>query len=331
MSVYSDDYDSVTGDDRPRWIPESVRRFGGALLFLGLVGMMALWAYRLGTRDAGEVPIIRAMEGPSRFQPEDPGGSTAAHQGLEVNAVLAGRPAPEDAAAAQLAPQPGALVAEDGPQGMLEIATPAPRDAGLDAAMELQMPVADDPLAATPDPEPTPGSLAEGFLVEDPAAPDAEADAMAAAVAAAVAAVAAETPPAEAAAAAGPAPRSRPANLRPARPAAAPAATAAAAPAPAPTAAAPAAREASALPAGTRLVQLGAFDSEAVAREAWGRLAARYPDLLADKSLYVERTTANARVFYRLRVAGFSNTDQTRAMCEALRARGVDCIPVTLQ
>jgi cell division septation protein DedD len=222
---------------------------------------------------------------------------------------------------------------------MLEIATPAPRDAGLDAAMELQMPVADDPLAATPDPEPTPGSLAEGFLVEDPAAPDAaavdaadaEADAMAAAVAAAVAAVAAETPPAEAAAAAGPAPRSRPANLRPARPAAAPAATAAAAPAPAPAAAAPAAREASALPAGTRLVQLGAFDSEAVAREAWGRLAARYPDLLADKSLYVERTTANARVFYRLRVAGFSNTDQTRAMCEALRARGVDCIPVTLQ
>ncbi len=338
MSVYSDDYDSVTGDDRPRWIPESVRRFGGALLFLGLVGMMALWAYRLGTRDAGEVPIISAMEGPSRVQPEDPGGATAAHQGLEVNAVLAGRPAPEDAAAAQLAPQPGALVAEDGPQGMLEIATPAPRDAGLDAAMELQMPVADDPLAATPDPAPTPGSLAEGFLVEDPAAPDAastdaadaEADAMAAAVAAAVAAVAAESPPAEAAAAAEPAPRSRPANLRPARPAAAPAA-AAAAPAPAAAAPAPVTREATALPAGTRLVQLGAFDSEAVAREAWGRLAARNPDLLADKSLYVERTTANARVFYRLRVAGFSNTDQTRAMCEALRARGVDCIPVTLQ
>ena len=54
-------------------------------------------------------------------------------------------------------------------------------------------------------------------------------------------------------------------------------------------------------------------------------------DLLASKSLYVERATGNARVFYRLRVAGFENTDQTRRMCEALRARGVDCIPVTLQ
>ena len=82
---------------------------------------------------------------------------------------------------------------------------------------------------------------------------------------------------------------------------------------------------------GTRLVQLGAFDSEAITRKAWDQLVARNPDLLASKSLYIERTTANARVFYRLRVAGFTNTDQTREMCEALRARGIDCIPVTLQ
>ncbi|MCC0066097.1 MAG: hypothetical protein H6896_03550 [Rhodovulum sp.] len=36
-------------------------------------------------------------------------------------------------------------------------------------------------------------------------------------------------------------------------------------------------------------------------------------------------------MFYRLRVAGFENTEQTRVMCEALRARSIDCIPVTLQ
>ncbi len=56
---------------------------------------------------------------------------------------------------------------------------------------------------------------------------------------------------------------------------------------------------------GTRLVQLGAFDSEEITRKAWAQLVARNPDLLGSKSLYVERTTANARVFYRLRVAGF--------------------------
>jgi cobalamin biosynthesis Mg chelatase CobN len=92
-----------------------------------------------------------------------------------------------------------------------------------------------------------------------------------------------------------------------------------------------AAREVASVPRGARLVQLGAFDSEAVTRQAWNILTSRHGDLLGGKDLYVERTTSNARVFYRLRVAGFENTDQTRAMCEALRARGVDCIPVTLQ
>ena len=82
---------------------------------------------------------------------------------------------------------------------------------------------------------------------------------------------------------------------------------------------------------GTRLVQLGAFDSEEITRKAWAQLVARNNDLLATKSLYVERTTANARVFYRLRVAGFETAEQTRQMCEALRARSIDCIPVTLQ
>ncbi len=79
------------------------------------------------------------------------------------------------------------------------------------------------------------------------------------------------------------------------------------------------------------MVQLGAFDSEANARAAWRHLVSSNGDLLNSKSLYVERATNNARVFYRLRVAGFQNTDQTREMCESLRARSIDCIPVTLR
>ena len=85
---------SVAGDGAARLIPEGVRRLAGAAVFLGLVAAMGVWSWRLGTRDAAEVPIIRAMEGPARVEPEDPGGLQAAHQGLEVNAVLAGRPAP---------------------------------------------------------------------------------------------------------------------------------------------------------------------------------------------------------------------------------------------
>ena len=82
---------------------------------------------------------------------------------------------------------------------------------------------------------------------------------------------------------------------------------------------------------GSRLVQLGAFDSEASTRAAWSQLVAGNRDLLGDKGLYVERTTNNARVFYRLRVAGFDDIEETRVLCERLRARGIDCIPVTLQ
>ena len=89
--------------------------------------------------------------------------------------------------------------------------------------------------------------------------------------------------------------------------------------------------EAPELRPGARLVQLGAFDSEEITRRAWDQLVARNGDLLGSKRLHVERTTANARVFYRLRVAGFASADETRRMCEALRSRGVDCIPVTLQ
>jgi hypothetical protein len=79
------------------------------------------------------------------------------------------------------------------------------------------------------------------------------------------------------------------------------------------------------------MVQLGAYDSEQSTRQAWSQLVARHGDLFAGKSLYAERATSNSRVFYRLRVAGFSNTEQTRVMCEQLKARGIDCIPVTLQ
>ena len=78
-------------------------------------------------------------------------------------------------------------------------------------------------------------------------------------------------------------------------------------------------------------MQLGAYDSEELTRRAWSQLVARNPDLFAGKSLHVERATSNSRVFYRLRVAGFANTEQTRVMCEQLRARSVDCIPVTVR
>lgn len=330
--VYSDDYASVAGADRDGLVPASLRRLAGAVLFLVLVGAMAFWAYRLGTRDAAEVPVIRAMEGPARIQPDDPGGLQADHQGLEVNAVLAGDPAPAPEISAPLTPAPSVLAEEDGPQGELVMA-PTVTEAEPAEGQDLRMPLQDEPFAT------------DGMAGADPAV-DAEAAAVLAAVLGETTPADAAEPDAAAETTAGPRPLRRPSNLvvarapAPAAPAAAPAPAPAAAPSrpaaaatPAAPAPAPAAtvREVGSVAAGSRLIQLGAYDNEALTRQAWERLVGRNGDLLGSKSLFVERTTANARVFYRLRVAGFASAEETRVMCEQLRARGVDCIPVTLQ
>lgn len=309
--LYADEYDSLGPAGSGRLVSDGLRRAAGAALFLALIGGVGLWAYRLGTRDAAEVPIIKAMEGPARVAPADPGGLRAAHQGLEVNAVLASRPAPGpgDSGAS---PAPPALADEDAPQGELVVAPMTLAEEDL-AEGELRMPLPDD--------GPAPAEVAAGTTVE------AVAETVAASVAAS-GAVAAEAVEAQVPAApqdAGARPMRRPAGLaRAVAPAPSPAAAKAAA-------SPPASREVASVGSGARLVQLGAFDSEGVARQAWNILAKRHADLLGSKSLYVERTTTNARVIYRLRVAGFQSADQTRQMCEALRARGVDCIPVTLQ
>jgi len=314
--LYGDDYESVAvGADAPL-IPGNMQKMAGAAVFLGLVAVLGLWSYRLGTQDAAEVPVIRAMEGPARVEPEDPGGIRAAHQGLEVNGVLAGKPT--QVAEAKIEAAKPVLAGEDTAQGELVLSAPAAMAARLVAESgDLQMPPADGDAVALG------GGDALALPGDDEGLDGDEAIAGAEAVA-------------------GPRPMNRPANLVVARakPAAAvtepavveAAVVKAAAKVAAPAAAkAPVEQEVAGLQRGTRLVQLGAFDSEAITRKAWDQLVARNPDLLASKSLYIERTTANARVFYRLRVAGFTNTDQTREMCEALRGRGIDCIPVTLQ
>lgn len=321
--LYSDDYESVAVGEANRLIPDGVRKLTGAALFLGLIAMMGLWSYRLGTRDAGEVPVIKAAEGPARVEPEDPGGLQAAHQGLEVNAVLAGRPAPMPTQAKPAAPVPEQLAEEDEPQGELVLKAPAAMaQRVLAGADDLPMPrdgaTLGDAAAVEMSPPPSPDD-ALALAEEEEAAP-AAADAQRPRNRPANLAVArAKVTPVSVSKPATPAPAPKPAN-----------ATAAAATPAKPSSPAPA-KEVAGLAPGARLVQLGAFDSEAITRQAWQQLVARNGDLLGSKSLFVERTTANARVFYRLRVAGFQNAEQTRALCEALRARGTACIPVTLQ
>lgn len=107
-----------------------------------------------------------------------------------------------------------------------------------------------------------------------------------------------------------------------------------AAPAPAPVrtaevAAPEAAPEAEAPKAasGTNVVQIGAFDSDKLARGEWSRVSGKNGGLFSGKSQVVQETKRNGRTFWRLRVAGFGSRDEARAFCAELKASGTDCIP----
>ena len=82
------------------------------------------------------------------------------------------------------------------------------------------------------------------------------------------------------------------------------------------------------VPVGTRVVQLGAYESGDIARDEWDRLAARFGDYMQGKQRIVQEASSGGRTFYRLRVHGFDDLSDARRFCSALVAEGADCIPV---
>ena len=78
----------------------------GAILSVSLVVGLSVWAWQLTVRDVSGVPVIRALEGPMRVAPENPGGTVADHQGLAVNRITEGEEAAPAAERIVLAPAP---------------------------------------------------------------------------------------------------------------------------------------------------------------------------------------------------------------------------------
>ncbi len=314
----------------------------GAAASLALVVGFGIWGYRLAVRDVLGVPVIQALDGPMRVAPDDPGGEIADHQGLAVNGVAAvgtAAPLPEKLA---LAPRPVDLAEEDAP-GLVGLAplglasVSAPTAALMSAPVSVPgeiAPVAGDlALAATPLTEsasPTAvavdAALAEalGLAPSELASSDlAPADPSADPVAAeplpgATDALAAEPAP-EGAITLSPRPRSRPTGIQLG---AAPAAVAALA------LAAPAEVDPATIPAGTRLVQFGAFNTADEARTEWALLQGRFGELMDGKGLVLQPAESGGRTFYRLRAAGFDDEDDARRFCAAFVAQSATCIPV---
>ena len=322
----------------------------GAACSIVLVIGLGIWGYKLAVRDVSGIPVVRALEGPLRIAPDNPGGDVAMHQGLSVNAIAAAGtalPLPEKLT---LAPKEVALTPEDqaGTAELAQLPTADPLASGAEVVeVAPQAPASLAPIEIAPVVMPEASASADALDANSLAVaaplPATQEDAVAAALAAALAD--GETTEGGLSvvevAAVDPVKSLRP-KLRPTTPSAAAiaaiepvavAATAEAAPetavdAPVASTAAVAEIDPSTIPAGTRLVQLGAFDDEASARGEWAKLQTDFPDLLLGKAMVVQSAQSGGRTFYRLRAHGFADEDVARQFCAAMLAQNASCIPV---
>ncbi|MFO8124967.1 SPOR domain-containing protein [Yoonia sp.] len=83
-------------------------------------------------------------------------------------------------------------------------------------------------------------------------------------------------------------------------------------------------------PAGTNLVQLGAFPNPALAAEEWDRLQARFGQLMGERERVIQVSNQSSATWYRLRASGFADRAEARRLCAALQAEGAECIAVVV-
>jgi hypothetical protein len=310
------DYSFDGGQPAPRaHNVASMANWAGAAVSLTLVVGIGVWGYKLIARDVSGVPVVMAMQGPMRIAPEKPGGELADHQGLAVNAVAGTGTAAPPADRLVLAPSPAGLAEEDVALGLIQPVPPMVQAVSLrtgDAPAlgddpQVSFPP-DSPLAHMSDVDKVVAQLIQGVEPLAPLDPDQDG---------------ADSAEAEIVVDEGPGlrrslrPRMRPgglqvASLDPVLPAAAETREV----------------DADTLPLGTRLVQIGAFDSAEDARAAWGKLDQRFGDYLKGKDRVIQQASSGGRTFYRLRAHGFDDLNDARRFCAALVAGNVDCIPV---
>ena len=80
--------------------------------------------------------------------------------------------------------------------------------------------------------------------------------------------------------------------------------------------------------AGRVQVQLAALVSEEAARAEWSRLTRRIPELAAFQPRVTRLERDSQAPLFRLRTGGLADAAAARALCEAVRAKGANCVAV---
>ena len=264
-----------------------INMVGGTISLMVLIGAVALGAQTL-MRDSTGVPVVRALDGPLRVAPLDPGGVSASHQGLTVNEVASSQNPAVRIDPFQLAPRPISLKEEDQP-------------VVLSNAENISLPILTEEIQPSP--------VMAGTTIEELIASLAEKINIQNNI---------EIIPVGIGF--GPSSTRRP-QLRPLS-------ISLLATRKDPAVQIPALQITPAI--GTRMAQLGAYNSEASALTAWAELSQRHGDYLVGKPYAILKGKSGESTVYRLRVHGFDNSTDSRRLCAALIAQNATCHSVLM-
>jgi hypothetical protein len=280
------------GTNRGLW--SGLTNWLGAAVSIFLVFGLVTWGYRLTLRDVTDVPVVRAMAGPFRVQPADPGGAIIAHQGFAVNVVQADGGVAAPATQVVLAPPPLNLNDQDVTMAQLR---PLPQNltdvSAQTSSVDENTLIENAIKLAVRETSNTPLDAAAVRLARLPGVKKS--------------------------------PRPRPrirvtsldVNGNTVKEMAKALSTS------------HLDALASSIVPGTRLVQLGAFDDQTSAMKEWDYIVKKNGDLVGGRKRFIQKSESGGRSFYRLRMVGFADLGDSRRFCSALLARGTPCIPVT--
>ena len=272
----------------------------GAVLSLSLLAGAIGWSYKLVVRDINQIPIVRAQLGPLRVAPDNPGGLTAANQGLSVT-QLAVNEKPLSSDEINLAPAAEILNEETSASLLREV----DKLNQIDETYEIKEINAENTISLD-------GS--SGAMKEETASKTESLVAQVAfsqkkveienAVSLALS-ITSEFDPSLTSLR----PRTRPRSVQQNRELIV------------------SKEPMSKLPIGSAIVQLGAFDSKSLAESEWRRFEKLLGSILAPKQMIIQKAESGGKIFYRLRASGFNDISDARQFCTAISDK-VACIPV---
>ena len=272
----------------------------GAVLSLSLLAGAIGWSYKLVVRDINQIPIVRAQLGPLRVAPDNPGGLTAANQGLSVTQLPVNeKPLLSDEI--NLAPAAEILNEEISASLLREV----DKLNQIDETYEIKEINAENTTSLD-------GS--SGAMKEETASKTESLVAQVAfsqkkveienAVSLALS-ITSEFDPSLTSLR----PKTRPRSVQQNRELIV------------------SKEPMSKLPIGSAIVQLGAFDSKSLAESEWRRFEKLLGSILAPKQMIIQKAESGGKIFYRLRASGFNDISDARQFCTAISDK-VACIPV---